>query len=411
MCLAFELKVTSHRAGGSVWNIVRAVCVGQFAREDVLQVVNAHNNKGGSAVHHAEGEKACVCSPREALDIVREHIDGEAFVVPWSFVDTSMGVLNVHLDEHAFDAELYADELGLPPDCTLPAGISPEDVRSAYFFFQPLAPILGLMDTTVWAWTVNLGKWILRNLFLGFISEEEQAYSRRMLAAAVSSPRTTPLPNSPQEPSVVAAADPATSSASATGTSTVVIAARNMLPALPPNQPIGLGIPQVSLPHTQLSPSPAATSTTTALPVGDESTTQASQHVQPVQGSPSGGATTANTATTSNVAAQKDDVPAPTRRPSVSSGGPGAAPAPAPVPPTLDDSGSGMGSSGTTAAGNGSGASGNGVATPGTPGGGIIGKLRGFGRATKRAQNENAPGTLTPAPAATRATGSTTTGQ
>jgi len=75
---------------------------------------------------------------REALDIVREHIDGEALVVPWSFVDASMGVLNVHLDEHAFDVELYADELGLPPDRTLPARISPEDVRSAYFLFQPL---------------------------------------------------------------------------------------------------------------------------------------------------------------------------------------------------------------------------------------------------------------------------------
>jgi hypothetical protein len=68
------------------------------------------------------------------LDIVRERIDGEAFVVPWSFVDTSMGVLNVRLDEHAFDAELYADELGLPPDRTLPASINPEDMRGACFF-------------------------------------------------------------------------------------------------------------------------------------------------------------------------------------------------------------------------------------------------------------------------------------
>ena len=119
----------------AVWDIVRAVCVGQFAREDVLHAVNAHNNTrgGGSANHPQGGEKVNVCSPREALDIVRERIDGEAFVVPWSFVDTSMGVLNVHLDEHAFDAELYADELGLPPDRTLPASISPEDVRGAYF--------------------------------------------------------------------------------------------------------------------------------------------------------------------------------------------------------------------------------------------------------------------------------------
>ncbi|KAF8493727.1 WD40 repeat-like protein [Russula emetica] len=393
----------------AIWDIVRAVCVGQFAQEDVLHAVNVHNNtgEGGSASHPQGGEKAYVCSPREALDIVRERIDGEAFVVPWSFVDTSMGLLNVHLDEHAFDAELYADELGLPPDRTLPASISPDDVR------------------------VNLGKWISRNLFLGFIREEEQAHSRRMLAAAaVSSPQTTgnhttatppppPLPHSPQEqPATVAAAADAVTNACAitTGTSTVVIAARNMLPALPPCQPVGLGISQVSLPLAQLSPSLAAASTTTAQPVngGDESTTQASQ---PVQGGASSGTTAANTAATSNVVAQKEDVPAPTRRPSVSSGGPGAAAAAAPATP--DESGSGTGantgagSSSGTVTGNVSGPSGNGVATPGTPGGGIIGKLRGFGRATKRAQNESAPGTPTPtpAPAATRPTGSTATEQ
>jgi hypothetical protein len=103
--------------------------------------VNAHNNTGGggSASHPQGGEKAYDCSPREALDIVREHIDGEAFVVPWSFVDTSMGVLNVHLDEHAFDAELYADELGLLPDRTLPASIGPEDVRGAYLSWSKIS--------------------------------------------------------------------------------------------------------------------------------------------------------------------------------------------------------------------------------------------------------------------------------
>jgi WD repeat-containing protein 48 len=126
----------------AVWDIVRAVCVGQFAQEDVLLAANAHNRNnyssgGGGSASHPEGEEMYVCSPREALDIVRERIDGEAFVVSWSCVDTSMGVLNVNLDEHAFDAELYADELGLPPDRVLPAGIFPEDLRSAYFFSSP----------------------------------------------------------------------------------------------------------------------------------------------------------------------------------------------------------------------------------------------------------------------------------
>ena len=198
-----------------------------------------------------------------------------------------------------------------------------------------------------------------------------------------------------------------------------------MLPAIAPHQTIGLGILQASPSQTQLSPNPAVASTTTVLPVsGGESTTQTPQ---PAQGGTSGSATqphqhaqaealtTATTATTS-VATQKDDLTPLTRRPSVSSGGTGAAPAPASTTPDESGSGSGSGvntgtgSSGGT--GNGSGASGNGLATPGTPGGGIIGKLRGFGRTSKRAQNENAPGT--PAPVA-RPTGppatATATGQ
>jgi hypothetical protein len=53
-----------------------------------------------------------------------------------------VGVLSVHLDEHAFDTELYADELGLPPDRMLPAGIRPDDVQSALFFFSISGPRL-----------------------------------------------------------------------------------------------------------------------------------------------------------------------------------------------------------------------------------------------------------------------------
>jgi WD repeat-containing protein 48 len=75
-----------------VWDIVRAVCIGQFLREDVLLAANANNNRGsggggnagggGSIASRHEDEGPSVCDPREGLDIVRECIDGEAFVVP-----------------------------------------------------------------------------------------------------------------------------------------------------------------------------------------------------------------------------------------------------------------------------------------------------------------------------------------
>ena len=114
----------------AVWDVIRAVCVGQFAREDVVAASTNGNE-------HAS-EEDWVCSPREALDIVRERIDGEAVVVHWSTLDTNTGVLNVNLDEHAFDAELYADELGHTPDRPLPAGLGPEDLRRGFFFSFPL---------------------------------------------------------------------------------------------------------------------------------------------------------------------------------------------------------------------------------------------------------------------------------
>ena len=124
--------------------------------------------------------------------------------------------------------------------------------------------------------------------FLGFIREEEVAHVRRLRAVAITSPRTTgnhpatalppPLPHSPQEQTatIASTADAAANaSTNTTGTRTVVIAARNILPALPPCKPVGLGISQVSsFPQAQLSPSLAVASITTAQPVsaGDEST-------------------------------------------------------------------------------------------------------------------------------------------
>ena len=109
----------------AVWDIIRAVCVGQFAREDVVAASTNGNE-------HAS-EEDWVCSPQEALDIVRERIDGEAVVVHWSTLDTNTGVLNVNLDKRAFDVELYADELGHTPDRPLPAGLGPEDLQHRFF--------------------------------------------------------------------------------------------------------------------------------------------------------------------------------------------------------------------------------------------------------------------------------------
>jgi WD repeat-containing protein 48 len=68
-------------------------------------------------------------SPREALDVVRDRIEGEADVHAWCTVDTSIGNLMVHITStQAFDAEIFADEAGYRGEFKFE-----EDHRREYF--------------------------------------------------------------------------------------------------------------------------------------------------------------------------------------------------------------------------------------------------------------------------------------
>ena len=88
----------------AVWDIVRCVCLGRYPPEVVAAASLAGSVAGGS------GEKER--SPREALEAVRERIEGEAVVSSWCSADTKAGVLTIHMTERCFDAEVYADEVG-----------------------------------------------------------------------------------------------------------------------------------------------------------------------------------------------------------------------------------------------------------------------------------------------------------
>jgi WD repeat-containing protein 48 len=279
--------------------------------------------------------------------------------------------------------------------------------------------------------TVNLGKWILRNLFQGFIREQELAHARRLRAAALPSSRTSgdipatsspPRPHSPPQLHTNSTGGTPSATPDTTGASSVVIVAHNILPALAPIRPIGLGIPHVPLPHTQLSPTLTAA---TATPrVSSESATQAQAQAQPPQqpGQGNSGATHQRSQTEASVTATpmtaqtgQDHFTVPTRRPSVSKSGAGATPVPAPVPTTQDESAPATGAAGAGvnvgAESNDVGGGNGGGATPGTPGGGFMGKLRGLGRTTKRVQNESTPGIPVLAPAsAPRTSGPHATG-
>ncbi|WWD05216.1 hypothetical protein V865_003289 [Kwoniella europaea PYCC6329] len=122
----------------AAWNILRGICIGRFSTTEVAEAL--HLERGEKA------EQAVRKHSQEVLEMVKERVEGETMVITWCQVDTKIGSLVVHLEEgRVFDAEVYADELGLE-------GFegSKEDIR------------------------INLGKWALANLFRGLIKAEER---------------------------------------------------------------------------------------------------------------------------------------------------------------------------------------------------------------------------------------------
>jgi WD repeat-containing protein 48 len=105
----------------AVWDIVRGICLGKYPPEDVAAASHAGSTGGGS------GEKER--SPREALEAVRERIEGEAVVSTWCMADTKGGVLTIHMTERCFEAEVYADEVGFDDN----RQFNDESKRGSYF--------------------------------------------------------------------------------------------------------------------------------------------------------------------------------------------------------------------------------------------------------------------------------------
>ncbi|KAG2743594.1 hypothetical protein P692DRAFT_20878417 [Suillus brevipes Sb2] len=136
----------------AVWDIVRGVCRGWFAREE-MRAASRTGSTSGSGPRHGNGS-VTGCdkerSPHEALEAVRERIEGDAVGSPWSSVDTEIGVLTVHINERRFDSEIYADDAGFNHD---------------RHFGDELR--------------INIGRWVLRNLLLGFIREEQRICRKR----------------------------------------------------------------------------------------------------------------------------------------------------------------------------------------------------------------------------------------
>ncbi|PWN20863.1 hypothetical protein BCV69DRAFT_177326 [Microstroma glucosiphilum] len=111
----------------AIWDIVRCICLGSFASTDVLALSTQGDNAG------------------DLLEKVKERIEGRGATNSWCTADTKNGFLAVHLDwPSCFEAESYLDEY----DWVERNDYLKDDQR------------------------VNLGKWVLRSLFSGFIERE-----------------------------------------------------------------------------------------------------------------------------------------------------------------------------------------------------------------------------------------------
>jgi WD repeat-containing protein 48 len=154
----------------AVWDIVRGVCRGWFAREEVRAASRCCSTSSSGPRHDngsvTGGDKER--SPREALEAVRERIEGDAVSSPWSSVDTKTGVLTVHINERCFDSEIYADEAGFDHDRHFS-----DELRCKNILLRVDCHLIRTRTS------VNIGRWVLRNLFLGFIREEQRIRRKR----------------------------------------------------------------------------------------------------------------------------------------------------------------------------------------------------------------------------------------
>lgn len=125
----------------ALWDIICCTCKGIFDAHDLeLDADQASSN--GSAPSLSS------FPPGELLKLVKARIEGQATIATWCTVEIRTGLLTVHLDENkCFEGEVYADEAGLSNELL-------KQMKEDHRIF--------------------LGKWILRNLFDGFVNHQHR---------------------------------------------------------------------------------------------------------------------------------------------------------------------------------------------------------------------------------------------
>lgn len=130
---------------GSVmlWDIVRGICIGDFDRDEVEKAALESNLIPYTFMRKWRPEQ----TPGDTLEVVKERIEGQGVTPLWCSAETRGGALTVHIEEpRCFEAEFYIDEF---LDCVDAAKFK-EDQRG------------------------QVARWLLRNLFAGFVEAECQ---------------------------------------------------------------------------------------------------------------------------------------------------------------------------------------------------------------------------------------------
>ncbi|KAK0566541.1 hypothetical protein OC844_000686 [Tilletia horrida] len=134
----------------AIWDILAAQMLGIIDSADVREAAVKDEGCRTALAEKAQATTkkfAPQAIPAEILELVKGRLEGEGTCAPWCSVDVKTGALTVHLEEpRCFDAEIYLDE------CT-----------------DFVDPVLCQDDRRI-----NMGKWVLRNLFDEFITAEVQ---------------------------------------------------------------------------------------------------------------------------------------------------------------------------------------------------------------------------------------------
>lgn len=128
-----------------LWDVVEGRSIGVF------DPTITGSRRPSTASTDSTGSPDINAFSRYALETVRERIEGEGSISSWFTPSVKTGAVTIHLEESTvFDAEAYVDESHLEHV----ASSFPRDHR------------------------LNLGKWVLRSLFEGFVQAEAYARSR-----------------------------------------------------------------------------------------------------------------------------------------------------------------------------------------------------------------------------------------